>query len=193
MSSFSGKCDIYDWFCMIPQHDHMDKELEEEIQRTDFYIYQGGHNHRLDIHTLKDLVPYFAYTVVIGCGCKEGRQTIVMSSMSQPDHEEAERLTSGLNDAKREYRSCKRKKIPFNPKAWANKYSWWGKKTEYQEIGKRVAEFGEKANIDGIHIDFFDKYDRRNLALEMSRFGYEDDYIDRWVYQGRNYDWRKTE
>ena len=191
MSVFSGKCDLYDSFVMISSNGDESK-IQNNIDRTRFYIYSGDKTHRLDIHTLKDLVPYYPYIVAFSYGCKEVEQTIVLSSESWVDREEKEHIGWILEDAKKEYRKCKRKKITFNPDDWINKSHWTNAEVK-KEIVKRVVENGEKANINGIHLSSYDKWDRKRLAQEMSRVGYSDYEINHWVYQGRNYNWKNEE
>jgi len=193
MSQFSGKCDCADHFCMIGPGDHTEEEINKEIARTDFYIYHEDKQHRLDIHSYKDLVPYFPYIIAVGCfNGEKGRQTIVFSSRSWVDREEEDHLTWVLEDAKKEYRRCKRKKIPFDIDACLARMSTFNADIK-REVVKRVAEKGDKADIKGLHFPHYDKWDRAMLAQEMSRVGYNDFEISRWVYQGRDYNWRKEE
>ena len=193
MSLFSGKCDCWDSFIMIHCDGYDEEQINKEIERTDFYIYHGGKNHRLDIHILKDLVPYFPYIVASGYFNRDdNRQSIHLSSESWVDHEEKEHLGWILRDAKKEYRKCKRNKIPFDPDTWVDKSHWMNNEIK-REIAKRVAENGEKADIEDIHIPSYDRWDRKRLAEEMSKFGYSDFEISRWVYQGRNYNWKTEE
>jgi len=196
MSVYSGKCDVADHFCMIGPGDHTEEEINKEIARTDFYIYHKDKQHRLDIHSYKDLVPYFPYIVAVGCfNGEKGRQTIVFSSRSWVDHEEEDRLTWMLEDAKKEYRRCKRKKIPFDIDTCLSRMSTFNTDITdiKREVVKRVAEKGEKADVEGLHLPYYDKWDRAMLAQEMSKVGYSDFEISRWVYQGRDYNWRKEE
>lgn len=190
MSEYSGKCDLADHFCMLGSGDHTEENINAEIARTDFYIYHDNKRHRLDIHNYKDLVPYFPYIIGVGAfNSTSGRNMIIVSSKSWVDTEEEDHLTWVLENAKREYRRCKRKKIPFDADAWYEK-SVWNKESEKKEIIDRVAKYGEKATIEGIHCLFYDKWDRVRLAQEMSRVGYSDFEISQWVYQGRDYNWR---
>lgn len=192
MSVYSSKCDLYDSLVMIRCNSGTEEEINKEIESTDFYIYHGNKRHRLDIHTYKDLVPYFPYIVAVGCYSNTNdRQTIVLSSESYVDREEKERLGWILRDAQKEYRRCKRKKIAFDNVEWTAK-SFWSDKSIVGEIAKRVAEKGDKADIEGMHFLSYDKWDRARLAQEMSRVGYSDFEISNWVYQGRDFNW-KTE
>ena len=82
MSIYSGKCDIYDHFAIATDGD--ENKLQEEIERTDFYRH--GKNpflkHKLDIHTPKDLVPYYPYLMSTGAWGSTGRAHIELSSES---------------------------------------------------------------------------------------------------------------
>ena len=181
MSVYSGKCDLADHFWMRA---NTEEDVEKEIARTDFYMWsKNGRKHRLDIHTLKDLVPYYPYLIGVACGSKEGRNTVIIASESFVDQEEREFMEWELRDALKEYRRCKRKKIPFDPDAYYEKYiKTWREHNYSREIVDRVARDGEKADLDGLYSEVKDKWDRGRLAKELKRFGYDDYFINHWVF-----------
>ena len=194
MSVYSGKCDLCDhiWIGNKTRED-----VEKEIARTDFYIYtENGRKHRLDIHTLKDLVPYYPYLIGVACGSKAGRNVVVLSHESFVDQEERDFMSWDLRDALKEYRRCKRKKIPFDPDAYYEKYiKTWREHNYSREIVDRVARDGEKANLDGLYSATKDKWDRTRLAQELQRLGYDDYFINQWVFGYRKEypDWKSEE
>ena len=89
-----------------------------------------------------------------------------------------------LRDAIKEYKRCKRKKIPFDPDAYYEKFvSTWRSEHNYtKEIIDRVAKYGEKANLDGLYSETKDRWDRARLAQELERLGYDDWFINHWVF-----------
>ena len=182
MSVYSSKCDLCDHFWMRA---NTEEDIEKEIARTDFYIWsENGRKHRLDIHSIKDLAPYYPYLIAVACGSKEGRNMIILSSESFVDQEERDFMSWDLRDAIKEYKRCKRKKIPFDPDAYYEKFvSTWRSEHNYtKEIIDRVAKYGEKANLDGLYSETKDRWDRARLAQELERLGYDDWFINHWVF-----------
>ncbi len=199
MSIYSNKCDLYDHFWISNK---TEEDVEKEIARTDFYIHSHPNDsriHRLDIHSIKDVAPYYPYLIAIGAWSKEGRATIVLSSTSFVDSEEAEFIGWDLRDALAEYKRCKRKKVAFDPDAYvaALKDKSWGYRENTEEIARRVARDGLKANINGLFLRSKDKWSRAPLARELSRLGYDDFFIERWLFGMRDKkdipDWRKED
>ena len=197
MSKYTGKCDLFDHLWMSSKSD---ADVQAKIERTDFYIYSDdGRKHRLDIHNIKDVAPYYPYLIAVGTWNKEGRSTIVLSSTSFVDREEAEFIGWDLRDALAEYKRCKRKKVAFDPDAYVAtlKDKGWGYHENTEEIARRVARDGLKANIDGLFLKSKDKWSRALLARELSRLGYDDFFIERWLFGMRDKkdipDWRKED
>ena len=194
MSRFSSKCDLYDHFWM---GNDTEDDVNAEIARTDFYMWNNGRRHKLAINNLKDLAPYYPFLIGVACGSKTGRNTVCIASESFVDEEEREFMGWELRDALREYNRCKRKKIPFDPDAYYEKYikSWHREHNYTREIINRVAKFGKKANLDGLHSAVKDKWERTDLARELSRFGYDDYFINMWVFGYRKEypNWKENE
>ena len=192
MSRYSGKHDCCDHFWM---GNNTEKEVQQEIDRTDFYMWSKGRRIKLDIHTVKDLVPYYPFLIGMSCGSKEGRNVVILANESFVDQEEREFMGWELRDALAEYKKCKRKKIPFNPDAYLANAPRWCRHNYTEEIVRRVAKDGLKANLDGLHSDTKDKWDRASLARLMKQYGYDDNYINIWVFGWRKEypDWNKEE
>ena len=181
MSRYSGKCDTYDHFWMRAE---TDEDVQKEIDHTDFYMWVKGRRVKLDIHTVKDLVPYYPFLISMGSWSAE-HGVVVFSNESYVDREEREHMEWHLKDALAEYKRCKRKKIPFDPKAFLDKI-WWTPSNYSEEIVNRVARDGLKANIDGLYSTAKDKWERIPLAQEMKRYGYNDFFIEEWVFGWRD-------
>lgn len=180
MSKFCGKCDCYDHFFM---RSGTIEDVEAEIKRTNFYIFtENGRRHKLDIHSIKDLAPYYPYLIAMGSWWNKEHGTIVFSSESFVDREEREFMEWDLRDALAEYKKCKRKKIPFDPDAYYDKISSYWSHSYTREIIDRVARDGLKANLDGLHSDFKDKYERSELARELKKLGHDTHFINEWVF-----------
>ena len=199
MSKYSGKSDLFDHLWMSSKSE---ADVQTEIERTDFYIHSHPNDnriHRLDIHSIKDVAPYYPYLIAVGTWNKEGRATIVLSSTSFIDREEAEFISWDLRDALAEYKRCKRKKVAFDPNSYVAtlKDKGWGYHENTEEIARRVARDGLKANIDGLFLKSKDKWSRALLARELSRLGYDDFFIERWLFGMRDKkdipDWRKED
>ena len=102
MSRFSGKCDVYDWFC--------DKD-DDYIRQSKVY-FSGGIT-PLEINSQHDLAPYYPHIIVYGGGDRSGHSIIALSKRSYVDEREEERNSWALSDCLRYYRRCKRKKVPY--------------------------------------------------------------------------------
>ena len=173
MSRFSGKCDLYDSAVEIGEYD---------IKNIRLFISKNGRDYPIKLEEPKDLIPYYPYVPHIQHH-HDGIFTAYLSD-SFIDQEEREFLKRDLDWVLREYRKCKRKKVPFTIKD----DSWYNK-----DIIKRVVEQGEKATIKGIHRPM-SNYWRKELAKEMEKNGYSDHEIIRWVYPDKwyeDFDWRK--
>ena len=176
MSVFSGKCDLYDSAVMIGGYN---------IDKIQLYITKDDRNYPIKLNEPRDLIPYYPY--VPYCSIYSDGIYKAYLSGSWIDYEETDTLTWQLNDILREYKRCKRKKIPFDTSC-LNK--WYDKR-----IIERVKEKGEKATIEGIHRSMHNHW-RKTLAEEMERNGYTDAEIINFVYPNakfREFDWRKDE
>ena len=172
MSQYCGKCDCYD--CLGDRSD-------EYLQSSD--IYAG--DVKLDIKNQKDLMPYYPF--IIGISCSSNNRAIIhLTSKSYVDIHEEEILNWYLDVAKKEYRRCKRKKIPYDPDVAVRKISCMN--TELATvIAKRVESLGNKANIDGLSLGGCTDYYRKQLYNDMIAAGYDKDYAYKWVYEKGNH------
>lgn len=182
MSVYSGKCDVYDHFSMRAE---TDEDIEKEIQRTDFYIYLKDRKHKLDIHTVKDLIPYYPFLTSAYAYNKEGKSNMFLSSESFVDQEEKQFLNMYMDDVKKYYRKCKRLKQPFNKEEAIKKIHWndnWEVEEYKLAIVDRVAKEGQKANIDGLFIPYKD-WERTRLYDTMVEYGYDENYAYNWCFK----------
>ena len=176
MSIFSGKCDVFDWF--------YDKD-DEYIKKCKFYT-ATDYLVPLRIDNHHDLAPYYPYIVGIG-GWNNDHAELYISTESYIDEEERDRLQWKLDDVKRYWRRCKRKKIPYDVEKATQIISFiWTSNGVEQEIAKRVAEDGEKATIDGLH-DYIHEHYRYKLLDEMIRLGWDKRYAKWWIWKDIKY------
>lgn len=118
----------------------------------------------------------------------KGYAEIHISKESFIDAEEREHLTWKLEDVKRYWRSCKRKKIKFDIEKATRLISFFGTPNGIeQEIAGRVAKDGDKATIDGLH-DYMHEYYRKKLLDEMVRLGWDEGLATYWIWK----DWREV-
>ena len=95
-------------------------------------------------------------------------------------------MTWKLEDVKRYWRRCKRKKIPFDVEKAAQLISFPGTPNGIeQEIAERVAKNGDKATIDDLH-DYMHEYYRKKLLDEMVRLGWDKRQAMYWIWK----DWK---
>lgn len=163
----------------------LDDVTDEYLQNSNIYI--GDNIIPLRINNQHDLAPYYPYLVGIG-SWRDGHAEIRLSTESFIDAEEREHLTWKLEDVKRYWRSCKRKKIPYDVEKAQKLISFFGVPNGIEvEIAERVAEDGDKATIDGLH-DYMHEYYRNKLLEEMIRLGWDKFRAKLWIWK----DWEKA-
>lgn len=191
MSVFSGKCDIYDHFVMVSNGD--EEKLKEEIEKTDIYYGCLWDRHRLDIHTPKDLIPYYPYLISIGSWGREGRAVIELSKESFVDREEKEFIQYAIDNILRYYRRCRRNKTEFN-KEEAYEICVWNKnqnKPWVRELINNIVDANfkydaEQAIYDGIYLPMSERY-REILYKAMTEAGYSDYDAMLWCFGRRGF------
>lgn len=174
MSKFSGKCDVYD--TLISIHQYTDEELKNNVK-----IYVGGSKESLQINSEKDLIPYYPYIVASASFNNSERKSIIqLSKESWVDTEERDQLQFNLNQALKVYNKCKRKGEPFDKDLALHIICPLTFNLEIcEEIVDRVAKYGKKANIDGLHLMMHEIYRRElvevmlNNGLNPADYGYE--------------------
>lgn len=169
MSRWSGKCDFAD---SIEMHGGI-----EYLKNSKVYIYEeqpdGTYKDKL-LHFEKesDVVPYYAH--IIGMAYHnnaENKHVIHLSSKSYPDSHEEEMLGYHLKTLIRYYNYCKRKKIEFNVNDALKKFSEWTLQYDgdtIKTLAQRVKEKGKKASIEGLKLEFSERY-REELRKELDR------------------------
>lgn len=135
----------------------------------------------LDIKCLKDLIPYGAFLIGMGYGDKNGNHIVRIGSRSFVDREEEERFTWHLDQVKKIYRRCKRKKIEFTEEYVQKELSWISNKEAISEFYKRVKEHPCTKDVSGVHSNIHQHY-RNELVETMKEFGYTQEQADEWVY-----------
>lgn len=164
-------------------YDFLGDATDEYLQNAN--IHFGNNIIPLRINNQHDLAPYYPYLVGIG-GWNNGHAELYISTESYIDEEERDHLQWKLDDVKRYWRSCKRKKIPYDTEKATQIISFFGMPNGVeQEIAKRVAEDGEKATIDGLH-DYMHEYYRYKLLDEMIRLGWDKRRAKFWIWR----DWQ---
>ena len=167
MSKYSGKCDVYDMLGDL---------TDQQISEYKIYAY-GNEIIPLKINTPSDLIPYYPYIVRLWFG-----DTIHLSEKSFVDSEEEEFLTFYMDELKRYWRRCKRNKTPFDSTRAYEMITMSGFVQPWnRELVDRVAESGEKATFEGVHIPAHDAM-REKLYKEMLANGYDDDRAYRWCF-----------
>lgn len=157
ISSYSDRCD----FC-----DHIYFSGVENVLKADIYVGDK----KLEAKEYRDLIPYLPYIIGIFIGGKDGDSYIRLSKESYVDSYERETLEWYLKNLLRIYNRCKRKKIPFNKEAAVHEICFDHHNEDIiTELANRVAQFGRKAKIDGLHTSYGDFY-RKNLVDEMIKY-----------------------
>ena len=190
MSRYSGKCDLYDHFMMIGVDENTtEEEINEKIGKSNFYIYLNSKDlrrHKLDIHNIHDLIPYYPYLISCGCFSKDG-DNIFLSSRSFVDSEEDERFEWVLRDGIKYWRKCKRNKVPYVREEAYKAVLFFDHHDDYQTaILDMIAELGDKATIDDVHeLNVHTKiheYYRNELYETMVSNGYTEAEAYHWCF-----------
>lgn len=186
MSVFSGKCDLWDSLVMIREvnDETTDWSKIKIYQHTDesYFDETGFRNCQLlDIKCLKDLLPYAAFLTGAAYGNADGTYICYIGRRSFIDTEEEERFTWDLNEIKKLYRRCKRKKIEFTEDYVLNELSWITNKEPIKTLFYRVKEHPYSANVEGLH-DNLHQYYRKKLEEDMIEAGYTPEQAYEWVY-----------
>ena len=177
ISRYSGRCDLKDTLDIFGVNEIINK----------YKIYAPNQILPLEVNEPKDLIPYYPFLTSSMSSNKETGGVIYLTSESYIDTEEREHLTWTLDNLIRIWRRCKRKKIPFDKEEALAQTTLFTPREHEEEIADRVAEFGDKATIDGIHLKLHDGY-RQDLYEEMIKNGWDESrsYIwcfgfDRWI------------
>ena len=190
MSIYSGRCDLADSLIMIREvndetTDWSKIKIYQHTPET-YFDEKGIHGDiLLDIKCTKDLLPYGPFIVGMAYGDKDGTYICHIGQRSYVDEEEEERFTWILDEVKKIYRRCKRKKIPFKLEDVAKELSWWwnGNNTRnaIETLFNRVKEHPYSANAKGLH-DNLHQYYRERLYEDMVEAGYTEDQAREWAY-----------
>ena len=181
MSKFCGKCDFYDGFVAI-RCDGDEEKVAEELKKLRLYVRgKDGREHRVKSDTIKDIAKYYPYLEAIMHGTEEG-MTVILSSDSFIDIEEKEHRQYKINDVLKYWKKCKREKKTFVEEECLEKL-WWTKDDSLKEIVHRIAEKGNKAEFDDIHMPMWE-YNRRRWFEEMVNVGYSENEAYAWCFKG---------
>ena len=180
MSKYSGKCDFADTV------EIMAERCGKEIFLSKYKVYFGDNFLPLAMNEPRDVIPYYPYLVGAMGSSKEDGGNIYLSTRSFVDTEEEKTINWYLQDILKYWRRCKRKKIPFE-KEEAHNHIILGFDQELEnELIDRVALYGDKTSIDGIHLKLHDSY-RKELYDDMIAAGFEEDKTYRWCYGWRRW------
>ena len=144
MSKYSGKCDLYDSLIMI-------KDIKD-YSKVKIYAYNNDIV-PLRIDFERDAMPFYPYLTIMMNGDKDGNTIIHLSSESYVDTDENEHLSWYLEDIKKYWRKCKRKKIEFNdakiePINYVEKSKMSKEEIEeYEKIGSEIIKSGKYAVV----------------------------------------------
>lgn len=183
--SISGMSDFQD-FCEIH---YTPEEIIENFQ-----IYRSVNDIiPLKIQSKKDLVAFYPFPVAILSSDKENGH-IYLADKSYIDIEEIQKISWCLHNVIKYYKKCKRKKILFDKNAALEKMVLFEPPEPFQiELIDRVAEFGEKAKIDGLHDSSHDTKRNRWYDLMINN-GWDMAVAYKWVYgNDRFFDKLKSE
>ena len=169
--SIAGKCCFEDTVAIFGADNILEK----------YDVYIGDNILPLRMESEKDLIPYYPYLESIMVSNKETGGIIRLHTRSFIDEEEEERLTWRLNELKKYWRRCKRRKEPFSTEEALKKICFFDPQDYEKKLVTRVAEFGEAAIIEGIHDPMHERM-RNELYELMIKYGWPEPQAYRWVY-----------
>lgn len=174
MSKFTGKCDFYDQIevCGI-----------DSVLNADIEI---GNKH-IQLKSLKECALYYPNIISMSCASND-HSYIKLTDDAWFNIEEKRNLKIEMEWVKKEYRRCKRKKEEFVIDDVYEKifnYSFTNEEKVRREIIKRVKEYGNKANIDGLHFSYYLQYYRKEYYNELISLGYDEKFAHQWAYEER--------
>lgn len=158
MSRYSGKCDLAD---------HIEIFGINHILNSDVYI--GDSETPLKLTCYEDLIPYLPYIIGLSVRGKE-KSYMRLSSESWVDREERDTLEFYKKRLVRIYKRCKRKHEIYDVNKAQNEVCFLITPKAVKELARRVGEKGQKAELDGLHLESCEYY-RRNLVKEMLAHG----------------------
>lgn len=181
MSCYTGKepC-VFSEFTMFGDSN---KTIEEQLNNT--IIHLG--NTILDIKTERELVPYYANMCGIVCATHEDgkiKKSLHISSVPyflSQDWEWTERTYKKLQSM---WKKCKRNNIPFTidyvrDHFWKNEENYL--ETMVDEINKHPYAKLKRGKFHSVWMQHY----RDKLIETMKEFGYTDQQINEWVWNGR--------
>lgn len=172
MSEFSGKCDLWDDLINI-------SKVNDESDWSKINIYLG--EDKLNIKSVKDLLPYAAYLSSVMYHNKETGYYIRLSKESFVDMEERESLMRRLRMAKAYYRKCKRAGKDFIVLEAVKYVSMFPDNADF-EICNRVFMHPYTNNIKGIHTNIHNFF-RKELYNAMLEYGYSEKEAYAWCFK----------
>lgn len=186
MSSYSGKCDFFDYIFMSSE-DLTDEQLFDKFNGTKLYKYKHKKQcvdieniedmklnwEEIKYSSIKDLISYYPYIVCLAChdNTDNNNSMVVLSSESYVDEEERETLEYWKKQMLKYYNKCKRKKEEYNISKAMQLVIYNGcvDSSKAKELASRIRDSGKKANIDGIELSMA-KYYRDNLRKEIEKY-----------------------
>lgn len=169
MSQYSGKCDLADTWEIYG---------EEYMLKSNIYI--GDNIIPLRIDSYKDALPYFPFIEAVSAGDKD-HANIWLHEESYVDQEERDILTSYLNDFKKYWRKCKRKKIEYTVDEAIYAVSWHTDDYIIQ-LAELVEKDGDKAQLPWYIHTRMAEYYRLELYNDMIAAGWDERKAKCWVY-----------
>jgi len=181
MSEYTGKepC-VYSEFHMFADKN---KSIEELLKNTKIYIK----NEILEINTERELVPYYANMCGIVCGTKEDgviKTCIHITSVPYFLSQDWERTEEIYKDIQRLWKQCKRKKIPFTLE-YIKKHIWYDEQPCIEPMFNEIKEHPYAKLVRGKYHSTWMQMYRDRLVETMQEFGYTDEQINEWVWNGK--------
>lgn len=191
MSKYCGKCDLWDSLVMIGEvSDDSNWNNIDVYQLTEdsFFDSDGWHNtNKLEIHSIKDLIPYAPFISCLSMGQKNDGDIIrtdYIGNKSFIDIEENERFEWVIRDARRICKSYKRKGEELSLDELVNKVTLWRTSEEYIKIiCERVLAhpYAKHIKTDNLHTEIHNMY-RKIWYNDMIGYGYSKEEAYQWCY-----------
>lgn len=182
MGKYTGKCDLYDHFCMS------DEPIEEQLKKVNIYFFDFPYA-KLDIKTEKDLSQFFCHIPSVITS-----NNIYLPKRNYLDRREKEELETVYNDLLKLYKKCKRNHLDFEEeynKIKQDKWFFYSGMTdeEKNKIFNLVKISKGKADIELNYIPLSTQnYWRETWYEDLIKLGWEEEkaYLiaygfERWI------------
>ena len=159
------------------------KTIEEQLKTIKIYLKDK----LLEIKTERDIVPYYANMCGVVCGTKEDgiiKKCLHITSVPYFLYQDWEHTERIYKDIQRLWKRCKRKNIPFTLE-YVKQHLWRDDEVCVESMFNEIKEHPYAKCVRGKYHSTWMNHYRDKLKETMQEFGYTDEQIDKWIWEGK--------